>query len=229
MDPANITAAKPLETCQLVHLGLVDYVEAWEIQREVADQVADGRKPATLLLAEHHHVFTLGRRADSSDVLSDEATVARIGASVVGVDRGGQATYHGPGQLVGYPVLRLRRHFDGPLAYVRALECAIIAALAEFGIAAESDDRPTGVWAGNAKIAAIGVKVSRGVTTHGFALNVDPDLSFFDHIVPCGDPDAPVTSMVAELGRPVSTAEVAPVLADALARICGWRLVRGAE
>ena len=220
VDPA----ATDTHTCVAVNLGTAEYREVWDLQRRIAGEVAAGRRPNTMLLVEHPHVYTLGRRGESSDVLVDAHKLASIGASVVEVDRGGQATYHGPGQLVCYPVIRLRPTFDGPLAYVRALEEAIIGALARFGISAESEDRPTGVWVGDAKIAAIGVKVSRGTTTHGVALNVDPDLSYFENIVPCGDPEGRVTSIAVELGRPVPTAEVTPVLANRLAEACGWRL-----
>ena len=136
-----------------------------------------------------------------------------LGAEVHFIDRGGEVTYHGPGQLVGYPIINLRKWGGGPLKYVQTLEKALIATLAEFGIHSESDDRPTGIWVGDAKIAAIGVKISQRVTTHGFALNVNPDLSYFDHIVPCGMPDAPVTSMARELSKEVSVEQVIPVLA----------------
>ena len=142
-------------------------------------------------------------------------------------DRGGEATYHGPGQIVGYPILDLRAAGLGPLAYVRALERIIISTLAELGIHATSEDRPTGVWVGDAKIAAIGVRVSRGVTMHGFALNVDPDLSYFDHIVPCGMPDASVTS-IAEQGVLLDISSVIDVLADRFANVLNYSLIHTA-
>ena len=211
-----------MSRCVTVSLGLVDYLEALELQRRLHQRVAEGLLSDTLLLLEHPHVYTLGRRGKASDVLATTPELSEIGAEVHHVDRGGEVTYHGPGQLVGYPVVNLRVKGGGPLAYVQDLEDALVSTLADFGIAAGVGDRPTGVWVGDAKVAAIGVKVSRGVTMHGFALNVDPDLSYFDHIVPCGMPDGRVTSMSAELSRAVEVREVVPVLADHLGRSFGW-------
>ena len=140
------------------------------------------------------------------------------------VDRGGEVTYHGPGQLVGYPIVDLRAWGGGPLQYVRALEEVMVATLAEFGIAAGCDQRPTGVWVGDAKIGAIGVKISRGVSFHGFSLNVDPDLSYFDHIVPCGMPGVAVTSMSALGASHATVSSVIPVLARHFGRVIGWQV-----
>ena len=190
--------------CAVARLGVVPYQKARDIQRRIHTEVASGDRNDTLLLLEHPHVYTLGRRGQDSDILVDEARLAEIGTEVHHIDRGGEVTYHGPGQLVGYPIMNLRRMGGGPLKYVRTLEQTLIATLSEFGVHAESEDRPTGVWVGESKIAAIGVKVSRGVTTHGFALNVDPDLSYFDHIIACGMPEVAATSVSKELGRHVS-------------------------
>jgi lipoate-protein ligase B len=201
------------------------YQSALELQRRVHQEVADGARPDTLLLMEHPHVYTLGRRGEASDILVDAVRLAEIGAEVHYTDRGGQVTYHGPGQLVGYPILNLRRRGGGPLRYVRALEETISGTLARLGLAAGGDGRPTGVWVGHAKIAAIGVKISRGVSLHGFALNVDTDLSYFDHIVPCGMPDSRVTSVSAELGRPVSIDQVVPTLTSQFGRVFGMGMV----
>ena len=207
-------------------LGLVPYMEAWEIQSRTREEVADGhgRRPDTLLLMEHPHVYTLGRRGQERDILVGAAELTRLGIEVHHTDRGGEVTYHGPGQLVGYPILNLRNWGGGPLKYVRALERVLIKTLAEFGVRAESEGRPTGVWVEDRKVAAIGVKVSRRVTTHGFALNVCPDLSYFDHIVPCGMPDSRVTSLSRELGRRVAIAEVAPVLVERFGEVFGMRV-----
>ena len=205
-------------------LGLVPYREAWDIQLRTHEEVAVGRGPDTLLLLEHPHVYTLGRRGQERDILIDADALEGLGIEVRHTDRGGEVTYHGPGQLVGYPILNLRRWGGGPLKYVRALERALIETLAGFGIRAESEGRPTGVWVEDRKIAAIGVKVSRRVTTHGFALNVCPDLSYFDHIVPCGMPDSRVTSLSRELGRHVSVAEVAPALVERFGEVFGLRV-----
>ena len=215
-----------MHTCTVHRLGLVGYQPALELQRRVHQQVADGARPDTLLLMEHPHVYTLGRRGEAADILVDAAQLEVLGAEVHHTDRGGQATYHGPGQLVGYPILDLRRRGGGPLRYIRALEETIISTLAQLGLVAGSDQKPTGVWVGHAKIAAMGVKISRGVSLHGFALNVDPDLSYFDHIVPCGMPDAGVTSLSAELGRPVSVDQVVPALTSQFRRVFGMEMVQ---
>ena len=185
--------------CLVADLGSVEYPAALTLQRDLHQRVVTGDLPALLLLLQHPHVYTLGRRGTEDDILASADALTELGADVHHTDRGGEVTYHGPGQLVGYPILDLRAAGLGPLAYVRALEQVIISTLAELGIHATSEDRPTGVWVDDAKIAAIGVRVSRGVTMHGFALNVNPDLSYFKHIVPCGMPDASVTS-IAEQG-----------------------------
>jgi len=177
-------------------LGRVPYGEADALQRALLERADDDY----LLLLEHPHVYTLGKSADPAHVLVPPASV---GADLVRTDRGGDVTYHGPGQLVGYPIVTLPEWRAGQrdvVAYVRHLEDVLMSALADFGIAARRDDGYTGVWVGGEKIAAIGVRVSRGRTRHGFALNVAPDLSMFDHIVPCGIPDRGVTSLAAQLG-----------------------------
>ncbi len=208
-------SASPRSTndrCVAVFLGRVPYLDAWELQRRLHGGVARAQIPDQLLLLEHPHVYTLGRRGKESDVTATAERLTELGAEVHRVDRGGQATYHGPGQLVGYPIISLRRWGGGPLRYVQALEQVLIATLAELGIDAQSEDRPTGVWVGDAKIAAIGVRVSRGVAMHGFALNVCPDLSYFGHIVPCGMPDCSVTSISKLLSKNVEVEEVAAAL-----------------
>ena len=201
----------------------MDYLPAWELQKSLREEVARGSIPDLILLLEHPHVYTLGRRGKTTDVLASPQSLRRLGAEVHEVDRGGEVTYHGPGQLVGYPIIDLRR-WGGPLKYVRALEACLMATLADLGVSAHSDGRPTGVWAGDAKIAAIGVKVSRGVTTHGFALNVNPDLSYFDHIVPCGMPDARVSSMTSVLSEDVQVEDVIPVLVRQFGETFGRRI-----
>jgi lipoate-protein ligase B len=184
--------------CAVHQLGLVDYQEAWALQRRLGEACRE-RGELHLLLLEHPPTYTLGARGKQEHLLLNEAALARLGASVHRVDRGGDVTFHGPGQLVGYPILDLRRWNQGPLWYVRSLEAVLIDALASFGIdAARMPGRP-GVWVGRAKIASIGVHVSGGITSHGFALNVDPDLTFFSHIVPCGLPDVSMTSMARAL------------------------------
>jgi lipoyl(octanoyl) transferase len=188
-------------------LGLVPYEEGWELQRHLAEARRSGFVPDTLILLEHPHTYTIGRRGTRDHVYLTEAELAERGITCLEVDRGGDVTYHGPGQLVGYPIFDL-----GPQAdvgrFLRNLEGCLIAGLAAFGVVGERLDGYTGVWIGNRKIAAIGVKVSQGITTHGFALNVSTDLSLFRHILPCGIPDKGVTSMAAELGRAPVMSEV---------------------
>ena len=177
---------------RVISLGVgVDYQQAWDLQRRLAIQRATDEVAETLLLLEHAAVYTAGPRAPQAHIL------AELPAPLVQTDRGGQVTYHGPGQLVGYPIIDLRAKGLGPKAYVQALEAAIVDALAGFGVAAHTEAGPglTGVWSARGKIAAIGVKISRGVTLHGFALNVNTDLAAYDPIVPCGIVDRPVTSM----------------------------------
>jgi lipoic acid synthetase len=180
-------------------LGLVPYAEAEALQRAVHEHA----ETDYLLLQEHPHVYTLGSSAKAEHVLRDPASV---GAELVEADRGGDVTYHGPGQLVGYPIISLAEWRAGQrdvVAYVRKLEDVLISVCADFGVDAGRSPGFTGVWVGGEKIAAIGVRVSRGRTRHGFALNVDPDLSMFEHIVPCGIRDRGVTSLARVLGRPV--------------------------
>ena len=223
-EPGNVSQDTAVEPCVCISAGRVDFLDAWELQKTLHRQVADGLLSHVLLLLEHPHVYTLGRRGKDSDVLASPDKLLELGAEVHHIDRGGEATYHGPGQIVAYPIVDLRKRGGGPLKYVRKLEEVVVATLAEFGIQAESTDRSTGVWVGGAKITAIGVRISRGVTMHGFALNVNPDKSYFDHIVPCGMPEAPVTTMALELSTKITVAEVAPVLTYHFGRIFGWRM-----
>lgn len=216
-DRADIAAGDG--TCRIIRAGVVDYREAWNWQVRIADGVRDGSQPETLLLLEHPHTYTRGRLAPDSDLLLDEITLAARGVAVVETDRGGLITYHGPGQLVAYPIIRLRGR-GGPHWYVRTLEQIIIAVLADFGVDATTVEGRTGVWTsdGQRKIAAIGVKIAGGVAYHGFAINVHPDLTMFDGIIPCGITDRAVTSMAAELDATVDTGAVA----DCVARqFCG--------
>ena len=192
-----------MSTCLAIPLGLLDYQAAYDLQRRLHAQVVAGELPDLLLLLEHPHVYTLGRRGQQSHILASDEALTQLGVETHFTDRGGETTYHGPGQLVGYPIVNLRRWGGGVRKYVETLEQVLIGTLSEFGITAHSEGKPTGVWVEDAKIAAIGVRVSRSVTMHGFALNVCPDLSFFDHIVPCGMPGARVTSMAQELGQEV--------------------------
>jgi len=192
----------------------VPYLDAWEIQRRVLDGVADGSRPDTVLLLEHPPTYTAGKRTRPSDRPTD-------GTPVVDVDRGGRITWHGPGQLVGYPIVRLAEPID-VVEHVRRLEAMLMDVCAELGLETLRVDDRSGVWVRadrplegtrpERKVAAIGVRVSRGVTMHGFALNADCDLGWYDRIVPCGIEDAGVTSLTAETGRTIGVLDVLPLV-----------------
>jgi len=189
-------------------LGVVDYLPAWELQKEIQEKVINNVDPNTLLLIQHPSVYTAGRRTEITDRPLDNTPV-------IDVDRGGKITWHGLGQIVGYPIIKLKNSTD-VVGFVRELETALIEICDEFGIKAERYCERSGVWLrdakGDRKIAAIGLRVAKGVTMHGFALNVNPDLSAYSKIVPCGIADAKVTSLSAELGRNITIEEVMPVL-----------------
>jgi lipoate-protein ligase B len=198
------------------------------LQVSLAQDIRDGRRPNTLLLLEHPHTYTLGRLSQPEHLLLASAQLAERGIAVLETDRGGQITYHGPGQLVVYPVVNLRE-WGGPLQYVRTLEQIIIQSLSDFGISAERVDGLTGVWTNGRKIAAIGVKISRGVAYHGFAINVNTDLSYFEHIVPCGITGRGVTSMSQVLGEPVDLEAVHYSVAYQFGRCMGFRMLEASE
>ena len=189
-------------------LGVIDYLSAWKMQKEIHETVVNDIEPNTLLILQHPSVYTAGRRTEISDRPLDDTPV-------IDVDRGGKITWHGLGQIVGYPIIKLKNSTD-VVGFVRELETAIISICQEFGIKAERYCERSGVWLrdekGDRKIAAIGLRVAKGVTMHGFALNVNPDLSAYSKIVPCGIADAKVTSLSAELGRSITIEEVMPVL-----------------
>jgi lipoyl(octanoyl) transferase len=196
----------------LLRLGQVDYADCWELQRRAVAARIAGEIPDTLILVEHPHVYTLGRGGRAENVLLDETTLSGIGAQVFWVDRGGDVTYHGPGQLVGYPIVHLGRLGKDVHAHLRRIEETLIRVLADLGLEGRRDPQYTGVWVGDEKVAAIGVRVSHWVTSHGWALNVDPDLGYFGHIIPCGIRHKGVTSLARLLGRPVTRAEVEPLV-----------------
>jgi lipoyl(octanoyl) transferase len=216
----------------------VPYLQGWELQRRLHERRVADEIPDSCLLLEHEPVYTAGKRTDPAD-----RPVGDPGAPVIDVDRGGKITWHGPGQLVGYPIIKLAEPMD-VIAYVRSIEQALISICAEFGVRAQQVEGRSGAWVAGGelapgspglggspaaggpaipdrKVAAIGARVSRGVTMHGFALNCDCDLTWFDKIVPCGIRDAGVTSLSAELGRPVTVADVLPVAQRALADALG--------
>lgn len=208
----------------LIEYDQLDYATAWAMQRCVVRERAQDRWPDTLFLLEHHPVYTLGRsgQAAPQDYLVVPPPHDRI--PCYRIERGGSVTYHGPGQVVGYPILRLRDFCAGPKAYMRLLEEAVIRGLAEWGINAYRIEKLTGVWVGHdppEKIAAMGVRISEGVTMHGFALNVSMDLGPFHAIVPCGIPGCRATSMAAVLGKPVPVPEVRRTLAARFGEVFG--------
>jgi lipoyl(octanoyl) transferase len=206
-----------MRKCCLRELGRTDYGQALELQRQLIARRQQGLIPDQLLLLEHPHVITLGRNGKAANLLASAEVMSRAGIAYYPTDRGGDVTYHGPGQLVGYPIVDLREWQRDVGAYVRAVEQVIIDTLADYGIAAGRIPKLTGVWVDDSKIAAIGVHISRWVTSHGFALNVFTDLSYFQYIVPCGL-TKPVTSMAA-LGVSAGLHEVGQTLAAHFGRI----------
>ena len=245
----------PQPTCLVLRLGTIPYEEAWKLQDGLATQIAAGEHPPTLLLLEHPHTYTFGRRGQAKNLIWDEQELARRGIQVHWVDRGGDVTYHGPGQLVGYPLLPLPTaglhiETDGNAAripqadyvgYVRKLEEVLIRALGQLGVTGQRISGLTGVWVPRsgdnpalpisetasemAKIAAIGVKVdARGVTRHGFALNVNPDMSYWQGIIACGLEGSAVTSLAERLSEPPSMAQVVEAVMQSFCEVFGYTL-----
>ena len=192
----------------LKRAGVMEYLEALELQRSLHGEIAEGHRENTLVLVEHPSVYTAGKRTQDHERPDD-------GTPVIDVDRGGKITWHGLGQLVGYPIIRLAKPTE-LVGFVREIETGLIATCLELGLATTRVEGRSGVWVvdekGERKIAAIGIRVARGVTMHGFALNVEPDLSPFEAIIPCGIEDAAVTSLAIELGRSISIDEVLPIV-----------------
>lgn len=206
-----------------VDLGLIDYASALEFQTKAVEKVSHGGED-TLILCEHPHVYTLGKSADEGNMLVRPEFLEKIGAQMFRTQRGGDITYHGPGQLVGYPILNLNRRGMGVRRYVETLEELIILTLKEYELLTERVEGLTGIWMQSEprrKIAAIGIKLSRGITMHGFALNVQTDLSYFNHIVPCGLHEKGVTSMQKELHREIRVAEVGSLFANQFNSLLG--------
>jgi lipoyl(octanoyl) transferase len=201
-----------MRICETRYLGLMPYAEAHELQQQLVEKRKRDEIPDQFLLLEHPHVITLGRAANGANVLIDDEARARFGVELCETGRGGDVTYHGPGQLVGYPIIKLAPDRCDIRRYVRDLEEVLIRTAADFGIGAGRIEGWTGVWAGNEKLAAIGVRISRWVTMHGFAFNVTTDLSYFRLIVPCGIRNHGVTSLHKLLGSPVEMSEVREVI-----------------
>ncbi|MGD1102384.1 MAG: lipoyl(octanoyl) transferase LipB [Terriglobia bacterium] len=213
----------------LEQLGFVDYAAALELQKEKVGQRKAGAIPDTLLLLEHPHVYTLGRNARRENMLVSAEWLASRGAQVFQIDRGGDVTYHGPGQLVGYPILDLTQHRRDVSWYMRSLEEVFIRTARDFGIEAERSPGAAGVWVGNDKLTAMGVHLSRWVTSHGFAMNVNTDLSYFEWIIPCGLPGKGVTSLAKLLGRAVKMEEVAERVVEHFGVVFGLEVRTGEE
>lgn len=237
------------KTCQIYDLGLMDYQPAWDLQNRFAAEIACGERPPTLLLLEHPHTYTFGRTAQAENLLWDDAELKEHGVAVHWIDRGGDATYHGPGQLVGYPLIPLGQVNQNSrlpqadyIGYLRSLEKVLIEALAGIGLVSGQINGKTGVWVQSdvasrctrcrpedrkkpAKIAAIGVKVdAQGISRHGFALNVNPDMSYFDGIIPCGIADYPVISLADLFSPPPAMEQVKQEVVRAFGDVFGYEV-----
>ena len=210
--------------CRVEQLGRVDYAEGLRLQRELVAQRKGEAIPDTLLLLEHPHVYTLGRNAKREHLLISNRQLAQLGAELFEIDRGGDITYHGPGQLVGYPIFNLAKHRRDIAWFMRSLEEVFITVASDFGVEAGRLAGAPGVWVGNDKLVAMGVHVSRWVTSHGFAFNVSTDLRYFDWIVPCGLRGKGVTSLEKLLGRPVAMEAVIARVVEHVGRVFDFEI-----
>lgn len=218
-------ASQVRRLCEARWLGLVQYDDGLRLQEVAVERLRSGEAPEQLLLLEHPHVFTLGRGADSSNILADSEQLQTSSVEVHETGRGGDVTYHGPGQLVGYPIINLKPDRCDVHRYVRDIEEVLIRMIAEFGVTGTRIPGLTGVWVGNEKIGAIGVRIARWITSHGFALNINTDLDYFKMIVPCGITDKGVTSLSRLIGRHVRLREVADVAAFQFAQVFGRQIL----
>ena len=222
-----------MKSCLIVELGLIGYSDAWALQKRLVSTRKANAAEDVLLLCEHPHVITLGRNGKREHLLASEHVLKQKGIELHATDRGGDITYHGPGQIIGYPILNLGAIRRDVVWYVRMLEEAMIRATAEFGVSAGRLEGKTGIWVRTAtteeKLAAIGVHISRWVTSHGFAYNVSTDLRFFDLIVPCGIADRKATSLEKILGRSVERKEVAPQLVKHFGEVFGLEMTQASR
>ncbi|MBI2847546.1 MAG: lipoyl(octanoyl) transferase LipB [Chloroflexi bacterium] len=212
--------------CLVYDLGLIEYTEALRFQRRLAEDRVSGRSGDAFLLLQHYPVYTLGKSADMHNILASTEILRREGIAVYQTDRGGDVTYHGPGQLVGYPIINIREMGLNVHEYVWNLEEMVIRALSEFGICGQrlfESSSYRGVWTGNEKLCAIGIRISRGVTMHGFALNVNTNLGHFDHIIPCGITGKSVTSISKLLGRAIPVDDVKETILKHFAEVFGMK------
>lgn len=210
---------KILKYCDL---GIIDYKEAWDLQQEIHKKRFSGEVEDFLFLLEHPNTYTLGKTAHKENLIGSEDYLKKNQISIYDIDRGGDITYHGPGQIVGYPIIDLNNWYKDTHKYLRALEEVIIKTCRDYSLNSERNSKHTGVWIGDRKIAAIGIKVSRWVTMHGFAFNVNTDLNLFNGIIPCGIQDKSVTSMKQELNREVSIQEVKEKLLKNFTELFGY-------
>jgi len=211
--------------CEARWLGLVGYDQGLQLQERAVEGLRSSDAPEQLLLLEHPHVFTLGRGADSSNILADQQQLQTNSVEVHETGRGGDVTYHGPGQLVGYPIINLKPDRCDVHRYVRDIEEVLIRTIAELGVTGTRIPGLTGVWVGNEKIGAIGVRIARWITSHGFALNITTDLNYFKMIVPCGISGKGVTSLSRVTGRQIDLGEVAQVSASQFGKVFGRRIM----
>ncbi len=193
-------------------IGLINYKEAWDLQKQVFELRSSGKVSDILFLLEHPHTYTLGKTADKKNLVSSESYLSENSISVYEIDRGGDITYHGPGQIVGYPIISLTDWKQDTHKYLRAIEEVIIKTCTHYGISGSRVQKYTGVWINDRKIAAIGIKVSRWITMHGFAFNINTDLDLFTGIIPCGIADKEVTSLSKETGREININEVKEII-----------------
>lgn len=203
-------------------LGLIDYQKAWDIQKNIFEKRYEQELPDVLFLLEHNHTYTLGKTANKNNLIGSEEYLNENNIKVYEIDRGGDITYHGPGQIVGYPIINLTDWKNDTHKYLRGIEEVIIRTCAEFGLNAGRNEKYTGVWIDNRKIAAIGIKVSRWITMHGFAFNVSTNLDFFNGIIPCGIRDKSVTSIQAEVGENIEKETVKSFLLKHFTDVFGY-------
>lgn len=216
---ANQSTYKILDYCDL---GFIDYKEAWDLQKEIHTKRTRDEVNDILFLLEHPHTYTLGKVAEKENLLSNDDQLKELGIKVYEIDRGGDITYHGPGQIVGYPIINLSDWKEDTHEYLRGLEEVIMRVCSDYGLKTERHPKHTGVWIENRKIAAIGIKVSRWVTMHGFAFNVNTDLNYFGGIIPCGIRDKDVTSLKRELGKELDIDEVKMKLVKEFEKFFGY-------
>ncbi|HEU4793502.1 MAG TPA: lipoyl(octanoyl) transferase LipB [Nitrolancea sp.] len=210
---------QPRGTIQVVRTGRVEYLAAWNLQRALVAARRQGAVEDLLLLVEHPPTYTIGRRGSRSNLLIDDAMLASIGATCYVIDRGGDITFHGPGQLVVYAILDLGRHQRRVRRYVEMIETVVIDTLRDYGLEGSIDSKHPGVWIGLEKVAALGIAISHGVTYHGFALNVDPDLRYFEYMIPCGIPDRGATSIARQTGLAATVDDAADQVIRSFIRV----------